>query len=265
MAQVQPEIIRDALKPFLKTTPFQAHRAREMWKQIIEYARVLRMYVGSNPAEWKTLRHLLPGYSAPPRGHFAAMPVEQVPEFFRALGQRDGMGAIALKFLLLTLLRTEETLGTEWSEIDWDNNVLTVPAERMKTNKEFQVPLSNQAIAVLHRLKERATTEFVFTGYKRYQPLANKSMLLLMRQMGIPKEISTVHGLRSSFRVWAARKPFDQIAAEICLSHAFANPDMQKWMPFNPAVVEAYQRDGLLDKRRAIMNDWTDYINSGAI
>ena len=117
-------------------------------------------------------------------------------------------------------------------------------------------------IALLERLKERATTEFVFTGYKRYQPLAEKTMLLLMRGMGITKEVSTVHGLRSTFRGWAARQPgFDQIAVEICLSHTLKNPYiLERLLPFDGKVMEAYNRDKLLDKRRTIMDAWAKFI-----
>jgi integrase len=265
LVQLRPEVIRDELRPLLRTKPHQAHRALGMWKQIIKYAAALGMYPRNhNPADWKQVqKFLLPGYSAPPRGHFPAMPCEQVPQFLRELRQRDGMGAVALQLMIYTMLRTKELLGARWPEFDFPNRTWVVPAERMKIRQEFHVPLSDPAIALLQRLQERATTQFVLTGYKRYQPLAEKSMLLLMRGMGIPKEISTVHGLRSTFRGWAARKPFDQIdqiAAEICLSHTPANPDMQKWLPFNPAVVEAYQRDDLLDKRRMIMDAWAAYI-----
>ena len=90
-----------------------------------------------------------------------------------------------MRFLLLTLLRTKETLGTEWREINFEDKDLTIPAKRMKIKNEFQVPLSPPAMGLLYRLKQRATTEFVFTGYKRYQPLAEKSMLILMRSMGV--------------------------------------------------------------------------------
>ena len=81
MAQIQPEIVRDTLKPFVKTHQF--HRAREMFMQIIDYAKALRMYAGPNAADWKILKHLFPGYSAPARGHFTAMPGERVPVFFQ--------------------------------------------------------------------------------------------------------------------------------------------------------------------------------------
>jgi integrase len=234
---------------------------RELWKQILDYAIALRMYAGPNPADWKkTQRFLFPGYAAPPRGHFAALPVERVPELVRELKQRDGMDARALELLLLTLLRTKEVLGARWPEFNWDDRIWTVPGPRMKNKRTFQVPLSDRAIALLHRLQERATNEFVFTGYKRYQPLADKSMLLLMRRMGITKKESTIHGLRSSFRGWTAGQPFDQIAAEICLSHTLKNSYIQNHLlPFDGRVLEAYNRDKLLDKRKPIMNAWASY------
>lgn len=263
MAQVKSETISAAVKPLMVSTPHQAHRALAMWKQVMDYAIALRMYPQSlNPADWKkTQRFLLPGYPAPQRKHLAGMPAEQVPDFIRALRQHDGMGAVALEFMFYTLLRpNKELLGARWPEFKFEKRIWTVPAERMKNRVEFQVPLSDRPIALLRRLQERATTEYVFTGYKRTQPLAEKSMLLLMRGMGITKEVSCVHGLRNTFRDWAARNVDDQIAAEICLSHTLKNSYIQNHLlPFDGKVAEAYFRDKLVDKRREIMTAWAEY------
>jgi integrase len=265
IAQVTSEVVRDTMKSLLKDKPYhQVQRARELWKQVMDNAIALRLYPpGFNPADWKkTQKFLLRGYKAPPRKHLAAMPEEQVPAFLQDLRTHDGMGAIALECMFYTLLRpNKELLGARWTEFNWNEKIWTVPGSRMKNGEEFQVPLVDRVIILLKRLKERATTEFVFTGYKRYQPLAEKTMLLLMRGMGITKEVSTVHGLRSTFRDWAARQPgFDQIAAEICLSHTLKNPFiLERLMPFDGKVMEAYNRDKLLDKRRIIMNEWAAF------
>lgn len=263
MVQIRSEVVRDALKPFLKTAPHQFHRALGFLKKIIDYATVLKAFAGPNPADWKTLKLLFPAYSPTQRGHFKAMPCEQVPEFYRALDQRRGEGALALKLLLLTLLRTGEVLGAQWSEFDWDNRIWTVPAERMKNKEVFQVPLSDPAFEFLRHLEDRAISRHVFTGYKYDQRLSPNAMLTTMRRMGISKELATVHALRASYGSWVGRQgqAVDQIAAQICLSHTLKNSFIQNHLlPFNPTVLEAYRRDKLIDQRRPIIEAWAKFI-----
>ena len=70
------------------------------------------------------------------------------------LRQREGIGALALEFTVLTCARTAETLGATWDEIDLDEKVWIVPANRIKAGKEHRVPLSKAALAVLHKVRD---------------------------------------------------------------------------------------------------------------
>ena len=91
-------------------------------------------------------------------------------------------------------------------------------------------------------------SEFVFEGQKRHRPLSNMSMLMLLRR--VTSGDATVHGLRSTFRDWAsevANAPRE--VAEMCLAHRVGS-DVEK----------AYARSDLLDKRRALMERWSDYV-----
>ena len=88
---------------------------------------------------------------------------------------------------------------------------------------------------------------FVFTGYKRHQALAGRSMYRLLCDMGIK---TTVHGFRSSFRDWCAdhKSNFDFAAVEMCLAHTVGS-----------TTVRSYLHTDLLDKRRVIMEAWASY------
>ena len=65
------------------------------------------------------------------------------------LREKESLSAKALEFRIFTAVRTGETIGMVWSEIDFAAKVWTIPAERMKADREHRVPLSDRAIAVL--------------------------------------------------------------------------------------------------------------------
>jgi integrase len=67
-------------------------------------------------------------------------------------------------------------LGLQWTEVDLDRKIWTVPAQRMKAGREHRVPLSPRAIAILSRLQALKTGGFVFPGQARNKPLSNMAM-----------------------------------------------------------------------------------------
>ncbi len=102
-------------------------------------------------------------------------------------------------------------------------------------------------VEVLQPLKALGS-DAVFEGQKRHQPLSNMSMLMLLRRMGV--EGVTVHGFRSTFRDWAgeaARAPRE--VAEMSLAHKVGSE-----------VERAYSRSDLLDRRRMLMERWSQYV-----
>ena len=170
------------------------------------------------------------------------------------------MGAVVLEIMSMTVLRPNKELRlAQWPEVDWENKILNIPAWRMKTKKlkelgkPFRVPLVDRVMELLRRLREQANgSPYIFTGYSQ-EPLAERTMNRLLRDtMGLSKDEATVHGLRSTFRTWVAETDFDQLAAEICLSHVVGDKSVQ-----------AYLRSDMLEKRRQIMTAWSDYCNLG--
>ena len=123
---------------------------------------------GENPARWRGhLDKLLP---APTKirqiEHHPALPYTELPEFMIELRRREGLGARALEFTILTAARTNEVIGAKWDEIDFATKVWTVPAARMKAGREHRVPLSDRALAILQSLPREHGSEFVFIGTK---------------------------------------------------------------------------------------------------
>ena len=157
------------------------------------------------------------------------------------------MTKLAFHFLVLTAARSGEVRGATWDEIDLDNVTWTVPAERMKARREHRVPLSRRALEVLNEAEKLSgNTGLIFpspTG--RILPDSNLSKML--RRSGIE---STAHGMRASFRQWAAERT--NTPREVCeLALAHVNSD---------AVEAAYQRSDLFDLRRKLMESWASYL-----
>jgi integrase len=252
LLKISPAVIQDALKPLWPKAPAQARRTVAMWALVFTYCKANRLRPGDNPADWRdTQRHLSPPRPKNGDKHFSAMPYTQVPNFIRDLRPlQQATAPQALEFCILTATRTREALQARWSEVDLVNRIWTIPSERMgKTGKEHIVPLSDRAMALLAlRHQYSGDTEYVFVGYSRRQPLAEKSLLNFMRRgMGI--KTATVHGFRSAFTDWAGDKTdFADVAIEMCLSHQPGN-----------AVKKAYRRQTAVDKRRLIMEAWADY------
>ncbi len=171
-----------------------------------------------------------------------------------SLRQQEGIGAKALEYAILTAGRTGEVLSALWDEIDLDAAVWTIPAGRMKGEREHRVPLSASAMAVVEALKQTRTGDHVFPGGKTGRPLSNMAMLVLLRRMN--RSDLTVHGFQSSFRDWAAEQTaYPNEVVEMALAHAVGNK-----------VEAAYRRGDLFEKRRRLMDEWAAYCeapNSG--
>lgn len=234
--------------------PETANRVRNRIELVWDSARARGLCAGQNPAAWKGhLDKLLPPRTRASRGHFAAMPYADVPAFAKVLKARTDMGARALLFTILTACRSGEVRGATWGELDLDAKLWTIPAERMKARREHRVPLTAAMVEVLRAVmpKDPAPDEYVFPGAKAGKPLSDMTLTALLRRenMGV-----TAHGFRSSFRDWAAEETHHAHAvAEMALAHTIGN-----------AVEAAYRRGDLLEKRRALMQDWSDFVMSAA-
>jgi integrase len=162
-----------------------------------------------------------------------------------ALSGRVGVAARALEFTILTAARTGEVTGARWSEIDFEAATWTIPAERMKAQREHRVPLSDRALELLRALPTEEGNDFVFIGARA--GLSNTALFLALRAM--ERGDITVHGFRSTFRIWAAeRTAYPREIAEASLAHTIGN-----------AIERTYQRSSLFDHRRRLMDEWSEF------
>jgi integrase len=236
------------LKPIWIAKAETASRVRGRIEKVLDAAKAKGFRDGENPARWRGhLDHLLPRRSKLARGHHAAMPYEAVAGFIEKLRKREATAALALELCILTAARSGEILGMQWSEVDLDTQVWTVPANRMKAGREHRVPLSTRAVAILQQLGEFKVDEFVFPGQARNKPLSGMAMEMMLRRMNI--QDATVHGFRSSFRDWAGNvSNFPREVVETALAHVIGDKAEQ-----------AYRRGDALEKRRLLMDQWAEY------
>lgn len=237
------------LAPIWKEKPETASRVRMRIENVLDAAKARGHRSGENPAAWKgNLAYLLPARSKLSRGHQRALHYDHVPAFIQNLRQRQGVAAKALEFTVLTAVRTSEALHATWSEFDLDAKVWIIPAKRTKTSTQVRVPLSDDALSVLHEMRGLGS-DWVFPAASLKGPLSINSMRSVVIRMGTGEQ-ATVHGFRSSFRDWAGETTdFPRDIVEMCLGHAVGS-----------AVERAYRRGDALDRRREVMKAWATYL-----
>jgi len=190
------------------------------------------------------------------------------------------MAAKALQFLALTAARSGEVRGMTWDEIDFGGRdridrtdrtpaatpatsaTWTISAARMKAGREHRVPLTPEAVALLESLPRLVGSPYVFFA-PRGGMLSDMTISAVMRRMQEAevkagragyldprtKRPAVPHGLRSTFRQWAAERGYDRDMAEIALAHHVGSE-----------VERAYQRSDMLERRRAMMAAWSAFL-----
>ena len=236
-----------ALRPIWRKTPETASRLRARLETILDAAKAKGLRTGDNPAVWAGgLQASLPRDKRKQRiVHHPALPYRAVAAFLVDLQNQDGVAAQALRFVILTAARTNEVIGSTWAEVNREERLWIIPKDRMKAGKEHRVALSSAAIALLEDLSE--DQQLLFPGRGEDQPLSNMAMLAVLKRMG--RSDITVHGFRSTFRDWAGEQTHHpREVIEHALAHQLADESEA-----------AYQRGDLLQKRRALMEDWAVY------
>ena len=185
----------------------------------------------------------------------------EVVQHMRALPHRDVAAAVAtvrasratpalklaFEFLVLTAARSAEVRLATWDEIDTAVGVWTVPATRMKMNREHRVPLSRPARAVLDAARTLAEGNPLVFPNRWGNPVKGTFLSELLKNLGIA---AVPHGFRSSFRDWAAEETdHPREVVEAALAHAVRN-----------RVEAAYARSDLFERRRRLMDEWAAYL-----
>ncbi|QNT78621.1 tyrosine-type recombinase/integrase [Entomobacter blattae] len=259
VSDITTDHMQDILKPIWYTKTETAKRIRGRIENIIDYSIAHKWCKGTNPAIWKGhLIHILPNPSkTTPVKHFKALPWDNLPKVMSALTQQNGIATLAFQFLCLTVTRSSETRLAQWSEIDTEQQVWTLPANRTKAFREHRIPLSEAAINILVNINSLSNSpeDYIFPSIKSRKPLSDVALSKAFHRatdsLGIDRY--TVHGIRSTFRDWCAEKTsYPREIAEQALSHVLKDK-----------TGAAYLRSNLFDKRKDLMKDWAIFCKNG--
>ena len=187
--------------------------------------------------------------------HLNALEAKELPEFFSKLEaiESHAIVKIATKIVSHTFVRSRELRFTRWDEIDFEERVWCIPAERMKTQAaDHLVPLSDEVLALFRELQQyNGDREFAFASPQRpKQPISTNAMIQLLYRMGY-KNRATVHGFRTTASTFLNEAGYNRDAIERQLSHGERNQ-----------VRAAYNRSEYLAERSKMLNDWSRYLGS---
>lgn len=249
VADIDTPHVRRVLDPIWLTKNETASRLRGRIEAVLAWATAHKHRVGENPARWRG--HLSTMMAEPGKvqrvQHHAALPYAELGAFMRDLREREGMGARALEFAILTAARSGEVRGATWAEFDLDGKLWTIPAGRMKAGKEHRVPLSDDVVNLLEALPRSDGPAF---PAPRGGMLSDMSLTAVLKRMG--RADLTGHGFRSTFRDWAGETTAH--TREV-IEHALAHQLKDK-------AEAAYARGELLAKRKLLMADWAAYCST---
>tara|TARA_B100000780_G_scaffold167624_1_gene117385 strand:+ start:94 stop:1410 length:1317 start_codon:yes stop_codon:yes gene_type:complete len=279
VSEVFVQDVLQALKPIWSSKTETASRVRGRIEAVLSWATVSGYREGDNPARWRgNLSELLPNPNkVAEKKKYPALQSKDVQRWWSELIQRDAMGAKALQFIMLNASRSGEVRGMTWDELDIElektnsetapcdiatSATWIIPAPRMKAKKEHRVALTSEAVALLRSLPRNKNCSLVFPSAKGKQ-LSDMTISATMRRMHAEdikrdgkgymdpqiKRPAVPHGLRSTFRDWAAERGYDRDMAEIQLSHAVGS-----------ATERSYRRTDMIERRRAMMEAWGRFV-----
>ena len=189
--------------------------------------------------------------------HRASLKASNLPEFFNRLERYyDGyeITKLAMHFIILTAVRTDELRFAVWSEIegiDGDAPLWRIPPERMKMSRPHLVPLVPQAVAILEQARSLyPDSKLIFPSQEsRTGVMSENCLLYALYHLGF-KGKATVHGFRSTFSTALNEAGFSGDWIEIQLAHAE-----------DDEVRAAYNAAQWLPQRRKMMSWWADYLD----
>ena len=259
----------NTLLPIWSEITVTAKRVRGRIESVLDVAIVRGLRERHNPAVWRgNLEKLLPNPTKiTDTVHQPAISQKDAQRWWALLKQHNGSSALALQALTLTASRSGEVRSMHWDQIKLFDKQETIekgflgvwkkPANIMKTKKTDHVPIT---LPLLEIIKSSGTNKgFIFPSPKPNQKLSDMALNQLMRGMDEAeangfkddesKRVAVPHGLRSTFRDWAASTEQAYEVAERHLAHRIGDES-----------VEAYKRNQLLKNRAKIMDEYYDFL-----
>lgn len=225
-------------------------------RQLQKCGEIFRYAIATGKAQRDPSQDIKEALMPVRKEHFAALDVNELPEFIAALERNDARlyqsTRNAIKLVMLTFVRTSELINARWEEIDFDKKEWVIPAERMKMGREHIVPLSRQAIEVLESQKILAGQwPLVFpSSVKPRNSISNNTILGALKRLGYQGRM-TGHGFRAL--------AMSAIKQELGYRHEVVDRQLAH-VPRNK-IDKAYDRALFLKERKIMMQEWADYLD----
>lgn len=247
-----------AIKAIDVIKPIAAKGNLETVKRLCQRLNEIMIYatnsglIDSNP-----LSGISKAFQAPAKQHLPTLKPEELPLLMSTIPRAriKFTTRCLIEWQLHTMVRPNEAAGARWDEIDLANAVWKIPAERMKSKKPHTVPLSKQAISLLEQMQPiSGHLEFVFPSDRNPKTHTNpQTANTALKRMGFDKQL-VAHGFRSLASTTLNEEGFDPDIIEAALAHVGKN-----------AVRNAYNRAEYIERRRPLMQWWSDHIDRAAM
>ena len=251
IAQITPHEVLAVLRKIEATGAYES--ARRMRSVL---SRVFRYGVATVRCDKDVAADLRGAIAVPKVKHFAAITrPSEVGALLRAIDGYTGhkVTVMAMRLSPHVLLRPGELRQAEWTDIDFDEAIWFIPAERMKMRRPHRVPLSRQVIAMLRELHEHTHWwKYLFPCLgKPRKAMSENAVNQGLRKLGYTTDQMTAHGFRAmAATLLNEMGEWNPDAIERQLAHVDTNQ-----------VRRAYARGEYWDERVAMMQRWSDYLD----
>ena len=169
---------------------------------------------------------------------------------------------LALRMILLTLVRKSELIEATWDEIDFENAIWTIPNQRMKGRKPHVIYLSRQALDIFMALHTCAAgSKFVLPSRYDADRCMSRATLNRVTQIvveraktaGVPLEPFTVHDLRRTGSTLLNEAGFNRDWIEKCLAHEEGRSSRS-----------IYNKAEYAEQRRHMLQEWANMVDAWA-
>ena len=246
-----------AIKAIDAIKPIAAKGSLETVKRLCQRLNEIMLYavnvglINANP-----LTGISKAFQNPVKRHLPTLKPEQLPELMAALSIASIKitTRCLIEWQLHTMVRPSEAAGARWDEIDLEQKLWKIPAQRMKKKKNHTVPLTSQTIALLERMRPISSkSEFVFPSDRHFNKHINPSTAnVALKRMGFGGQL-VAHGLRSIASTTLNEQAFDADIIEAALAHVGDNE-----------VRSAYNRSEYIKRRIPMMGWWSEHIEQSA-
>ncbi|WNC70917.1 integrase domain-containing protein [Thalassotalea psychrophila] len=237
--------------------PLAAKGSLETTSKVIGHINeVMRHAVNTGLLHHNSLAGIRSAFETPKVTHMPSLKPEELPELMKAINYASIKltTRCLIEWQLHTMVRPREAAEAKWCEIDLENKLWNIPAERMKMKIAHTIPLTPQALSILEVIKAvSGNREHIFPSDRQpTKPSNAETANKALQRMGFKGRL-VAHGMRSIASTTLNEQGFDGDVIESALAHQDQNE-----------ARKAYNRAQYLERRKILMTWWSGRIEEAA-